>query len=193
MSLLGGERIPWEKAVRIAEQLAADLAPVCARAKVAGSVRRRRPHVGDIEFVVEPLAAGDLFGHVTHQVEPIRRVAETWGDVVKGGDRMIQVRGVGGIDGLTCELYLVHPPAQWGSILAIRTGPADLGHLAVTRMLERGLRHVGGHVEDRAGALVPTPTEEDFFAAAGLPCLAPHLRDTPAARTPVTTTTTART
>lgn len=184
-----GQRIPWGQAVEIAKGLSDDLAPVCVRSKVAGSVRRRRPTVSDIEFVVEPVMVTDLALQEGPAVEWIRSVAARWGEIVKAGPRMIQVRHVHGVNGLTCELYLVHRPAQWGSILAIRTGPRELGQLAVTRMRERGLRHVDGHVEDRDGNLVPTPEEEDFFAAAGLRCLAPHLRDTPAARVPLEETT----
>jgi DNA polymerase/3'-5' exonuclease PolX len=177
-----GAKLPWAEAASIAEQLVRELEPVAVRVKAVGSVRRRRPEVGDIEILIEPrMITVDLFGTMGPDLEPIRAVARGWrsnGCLAKSGDRYIQVFLE---SGLGIDLFVCWPPAQWGSLIAIRTGPAELGKHAVTLMRERGLRHQEGHVVDRSGEIIPTPTEEDFFAAAGLPCLAPRLRDTPAA------------
>lgn len=99
----------------------------------------------------------------------------TW---VKGGERLMQVSDVLGVEGLDLELYLCHPPAQWGSLLAIRTGPAALGVLAMTNMKKRFLRHEDGRVLDtRTNTMVPTPEEADYFRLAGLEYLPPEERD----------------
>lgn len=182
-----GTKLPFQEALDVARRLTEELKSVVARSKVAGSLRRRRPEVGDIELVIEPhLVEVDLFGRHDPGLEEIRAVVQEWGTILKGGDRMIQVVDVYGKVGLKVDLFLVHPPAQWGSILAIRTGPAELGQLAVTLMRERGFRHRSGYAVNVAtGAPVPTPTEEAFFELAGLPCLPPARRDSPAARTPV--------
>lgn len=184
-----GLRIPFEQALSIARQLAADLAPHVVRVKAAGSLRRRRPEVGDIELVVEPkLVAGDLFGAPAPDVQAVKDVAARWGTIAKGGDKYFQVEDLVGLEGLKCDVFLVTPPASWGSILAIRTGPAELGKWAVTRMISRGYRHVDGHVvRVSTGETVPTETEEQFFEYAGLPCLKPALRDSRAAYQPVVT------
>lgn len=177
-----GRKLPWSDAAAIAKQLVADLTPVVARVKTVGSVRRRRELVGDIELLAEPrLFTAGFFGETAPDLDAIRAVAHGWGSIEKAGERFIQVRRP---DGLHVDLFLCYAPAQWGSLLAIRTGPAELGTHAVTRMKVYGLRHTKGHVENAAGELVPTPTEEDFFAAARLPCLSPALRDTPAAWIP---------
>lgn len=183
-----GLKVPFVDAYRVAIELAKDLHPVVTRVKAAGSLRRQRPTVSDLEFVAEPRLVGDLFGGGKPDLEPIRRVVAEWGTVSKNGDRFIQIRHVLGTE-LTCDLFLVWPPAQWGSILAIRTGPAELGKAAVTRMRALGYVHVDGHVE-RADTreVVPTPTEEDFFRVAGLPCLPPKHRDTPLALKPTDAT-----
>lgn len=182
-----GLRIPFEQALSIARQLAADLAPHVVRVKAAGSLRRRRPEVGDIELVVEPkLVAGDLFGAPAPDVQAVKDVAARWGEIVKGGDRFIQVQDLVGIEGLKADVFLCYAPAQWGSLLAIRTGPADLGKWAVTRMIGRGYRHVDGHViQVSTGQTVPTETEEQFFALAGLPFLPPAKRDSREAFEPI--------
>src|SRR5438105_60329 len=54
------------EAERIAAAIVADLAPSCARIQVAGSVRRRKELVGDIEIVAVPRhAPAGLFGDCT--------------------------------------------------------------------------------------------------------------------------------
>lgn len=103
---------------------------------------------------------------------------------------------------LSFDLYLVRPPATWGVISMIRTGPASFGHWIVTRRsgraYEMGLGHVyGGALPDgyrvQAGAvwkgetktpekdlLKETPigfdTEEAFFEFLGLDYLFPEER-----------------
>ena len=168
-----GTRLPFAVALAIAERLVRELEPVVARVKVAGSLRRRKPDVGDIELVVEPRQIEDLGGCVP-DIDAVRDVARRWAldRAVDGRDRKLSVRLP---EGLAVELYLVHPPAQWGSILAIRTGPAELGKRVMTLLKRRGYEHVAGHVE-RNGETVETATEEQFFALAGLPCLPPKRR-----------------
>lgn len=174
-----GTALSWEEAYRLAEDVSKELRPHVVRIKAAGSLRRRRPTCGDLEFVVEPhMAAADLFGTLAPVVAPIRAALEQLGTWVKGGERMMQVTDLLGRNGLKCEVYLCHPPAQWGSILAIRTGPYELGRHAVTVMQKFGFKHDEGHaVEVKTGATVATPTEEAFFRLAGLPCWAPAYRD----------------
>lgn len=146
-----GSRLPWDEAYRLAGEVSRELVPHVVRVKAAGSLRRKRPEVGDLEFVAEPrMVTADLFGAVVADVNPIRKALEELGTWVKGAERMMQITDVLGRRGLNCEVNLVHPPAQWGSILAIRTGPYDLGRYAVTAMQKRGYRHERGH-EGRNG------------------------------------------
>ncbi len=178
-----GQFRPWTEAAEIAKRLSGELSAVALRAKTAGSVRRQKAQVRDIEIVAEArIVEGGLFAEPVPDVLSIRAVVETWGPVTKGGERFLQVQLPGGP---RVDVFVVAPPAQWGSILAIRTGPAELGQLAVTRLKMYGLRHEGGRVLDSRGNVVPTPSEEVFFALAGLPCLQPRLRDYEAARVPL--------
>jgi DNA polymerase/3'-5' exonuclease PolX len=57
---------PLPEAERVAAAIVADLAPFCARIQVAGSVRRRKEVVGDIELVAIPrYTPSGLFGACT--------------------------------------------------------------------------------------------------------------------------------
>ncbi|HET7229987.1 MAG TPA: hypothetical protein VFJ16_08300 [Longimicrobium sp.] len=183
-----GPRLPYAEAYARAQRLVDDLAPHVVRCKVAGSLRRKRPDVGDIEIVVEPRMREGMFISVP-DVDAIRAVASRWGLVSSkekpdGSEKMLKVRLYEPAD-FKVELYIVTPPAEWACILAIRTGPAKLGEWAMTRMKQRGYRHTCGHVETADGARVDVPDEEAFFRLAGLRCVAPSLRDTDAAMRPV--------
>ena len=173
----GGPRFPFDVAYPIAEEAARILTPTLDMVKVVGSLRRKRPFVGDVEFLGVPVFECDLFGsNPTPVLEPVRRALRGMGEWSKGGDRFMQITDLLGTPGLTLDLYLVHPPAEWGSLLAIRTGPWQLGLLAMMALNKNGYRHRHGRIlED--GVLVPTPTEEDFFELAGIECLPPARRD----------------
>jgi DNA polymerase/3'-5' exonuclease PolX len=74
--------------------------------------------------------------------------------------------------GIKLDLFIVQPPAQWGAILAIRTGPAHYSHWLVTQRKQGGA--MPSYLRQRDGALwdgdelVPTPTEASYFAALGI-------------------------
>lgn len=173
-----GSGVPWAEGYQVAKEVAAYLAPYVVRAKCVGSVRRRRPTVSDVEFVAEPFMQADLLGDKTPDLPPIWRACADLGTVAKQGERYVQVVNVFGHAGLKLDLFLVHPPAQWGSLVAIRTGPAALSRLCVTRMRDLGMKHTDGRVVSVAtGETVPTPTERDFFEVAGVPYVPPARRD----------------
>lgn len=176
---VGGGPVDLAVALELGRRAAELIAPTVIRCKAAGSLRRRRERLGDIEFVVEPLFEQDLFDPIMSKpaLEDLKRTLRGMGRWRKGGDRYMQITDLFGVEGLRLEVFAVHPPAQWGSILAIRTGPKELGEYCVTVMKGNGLRHVDGHIENRKGEVVPTPTEEDFFAAAGVDCVPPAQRD----------------
>ena len=161
-----GRRIQYSEALDLAGRAVERLRLVVARVEIAGSLRREQETVGDIELVAEPVSNGDLFGpSPSPQIEPVQAAMKDMGRWVKGGRRMMQVTDVLGHRDVKLELYLVHPPAQWGSLLAIRTGPADLGQYCMTAMRPRGYRHHHGHaVRIDTGELVPTP-EATLLAA----------------------------
>lgn len=185
-------RLPLERVDAIAAALRDQLRPIVARVEIVGSIRRRRPFVKDIELLVEPReVAADLFGSKVHDIEAVRAWAGRAGEILKAGDRYIQLaRPVEPIPGVIhdasdgpvvrVDVFLCYPPAQWGSLLAIRTGPAELGQAAMIGLRRRGYWHRDGAVwkaERGRAVIVPTPTEREFFQLAGLRHLPPWRRD----------------
>lgn len=177
-----GPRHPLELARRVADELHHDLEPVVQRIVIAGSVRRERPEVGDIDLVLVPPF---LLGSTKPYLADIKRRIARWGPIQRGGERLIVVGDVLGNPGLNVDVNMVHPPASWGTILALRTGPTVLSLTAKHRLRERGLDHQRGRVIDvQTGEEIPTPEEADFFSAAGLPYTEPNRRHLPEAVVP---------
>ena len=165
-----------------AEMVAQALTPVTQRVVVAGSIRRGSRIPKDIEIVAEPVMNRDLFGRVGSPVlDELRGVLADLGRTLRGGPRYRQLTLYEG--GHTLDLFLVYRPSQWGTQLAIRTGPAGLSHLAVANLRRRGMLCRAGRVLGKQPTptsrrrTIDTPTEREFFELCGLPAVPPEHRD----------------
>jgi len=171
----------------IADELVVRLKPSCERIEIAGSIRRERPLVGDIELVAIPRfeerdrpAQGTLFG--PERPSRKERASLLWDAVdalgvtcTKRGPvyRQFQWRGVR-VDVYTCER------GNWGWILFHRTGPGYLRAKIGSMFVDRGYAAVDGWIWDARGLSidrVPTPEEADVFRLLGIPELPPDRRD----------------
>lgn len=173
-------KIDWRDACNFAQAVSDELKPTVAQLKCVGSVRRRCMYVHDIEFLVEPHFEHDLFDPKSSppMIDDLKAAMIGMGTWVKGGTRQLVITDLLGRKGLKLEVFVAHPPAQWGSLLAIRTGPSDLSRICVTAMRQRGYLHTEGHVRRlNGGEVVPTPTEKEFFELAGIPMHKPSRRD----------------
>jgi DNA polymerase/3'-5' exonuclease PolX len=188
------QRYPIGRARDVAQGLRLLLEPYCERVEIAGSIRRARPEVKDIELVaiprVEDAAGTDLWGtpeardlladkllglsadgllvpravevhRADGTVETQRRVGQSYQALV--------------CEGIPVDLFIVRPPAEWGVIFAIRTGPGDFGQRLVTDC-QRYFRRVEGGRVLHLGQHVPCPEEADFFRALGQPWVEPSER-----------------
>ncbi|MCY2968241.1 MAG: hypothetical protein NT069_32195 [Planctomycetota bacterium] len=86
----------------------------------------------------------------------------------------------GAAPAIPIDLFIVTPPASWGCLQAIRTGPAEFSRLLVTSRAKGGalpnhLVAVSGALKNKDGWLQPA-TEAEYFAAVGLPCWPPAER-----------------
>lgn len=157
------------------------LEPVCEKIAIAGSIRRGKEFVGDIEIVAQPrmypCEERDLFGKVTG--EPFDRIDEAialankteafggkWLERLNKGDRYIKLHDI--FLDIQVDLFLVRPPAEWGPIFAIRTGSAAFSKKLVTGLHVYKRKCESGRVIDRDSKTIPCPTEREFFKLAGL-------------------------
>lgn len=169
------------EARKIAERLQESLAPLCDRIEIAGSIRRGKPDVHDIELVAIPkmLPIYDLFGQQSGERSLLddRRLYEQFGKVVKAGRRFVQVSLW---EGIKLDLFVVLPPAQWGVLFAIRTGPAEFSHWLVTPRNKGGILPSGWRVEDGrvwdGQVTLDFPDEQKLFEWVGLGWVEPGER-----------------
>jgi len=121
-------------AKKIADSLIETLEPFCEKIHVAGSIRRQKPLVKDIEIVCEPQRVffqTELFGNGEHLVIPkfrnaVKLVSEY---VIRGGidGRYAQIRLKAGI---TLDMFLPQPHDYFRQ-LATRTGSGDYSRFII--------------------------------------------------------------
>lgn len=167
---------PLHEAAHIAAMAYSALEPITRRIVVCGSIRRGSALCGDVEIVAEPMMNGDLFGDDTPILEPIIRAVEMMGEISKQGSRYIQVRDIFNEREFNLDLFLCHPPAQWGSLVAIRTGPWQLGQHCMAELKRHGFKHDRGGIYDSSGKALSVPDEARFFHYAKVPLVPPEER-----------------
>ncbi len=158
-----------DQATAIAERVKAQLAPHCDRIEIAGSIRRRKADVGDIEIVAipKPYDVGLFASGIAPIVEQWPRVRGVL--PCKYTQRMLP-------DGIALDLFFA-TAENWGLIYAIRTGSADYSHRVLAHGWSvRGFKSVDGVLHNSAGRPVATPEEEDLFRIAGVAWVPPEKR-----------------
>lgn len=172
----------YQQALAIAESILERIAPGCERKEIAGSLRRRKPEVKDIEIVCLPRyrTAYDMFGDPMGRESLLDPIADTLGTPEVYGDKYKRIVLP---EGIKLDLFICTPPAQWGAELVIRTGSADFSHWLVKPKRYGGA--MPGHLRQKDLALwngtklVPTPEERDYFAALGVSWIEPENRNQP--------------
>lgn len=165
-------RYSYAEAHRIASEVLDQLRPHCIRVEIAGSIRRKKPEVKDIEIVAipKPYDSG-LFP------SGIANVVNQW-EKVKGGMEYGKTKYTQRIlpSGIKLDLFFAEE-SNWGSILAIRTGSADYSHKVLARgWVGRGFKGEGGHLM-RDGMKYEVKEEKDLFELIGIPYVEPENRN----------------
>ncbi|MFI9160272.1 DNA polymerase/3'-5' exonuclease PolX [Kitasatospora aureofaciens] len=178
-----GGRTLLDTATELAEQLVEALSavPGCTRCAYAGSLRRMRETVGDIDVLATAADSAPLMAALTE----LPYVAE----VIGSGPTKTSVLTTQGIQ---VDLRVV-PEEDWGAALVYFTGSKahniKLRTMAVRaglKLSEYGLFEVDGDARKGAkgaqgarteGTKVVSATEDEVYAALGLPWIPPTLRE----------------
>lgn len=170
MAKKADERIFWQKADEIATELQAYIneCPEVVKSELAGSYRRRKETVGDLDLLVDSTAADKVMDHFAK----FARVEET----IARGDTKMSVRFVGG---LQADLRVVASEA-FGAALQYFTGSKE--HNVVLRKLakERGLKineYGVFRIEGDEETYIAGADEKEVYATLDLPVFAPELRE----------------
>ena len=184
------QALPLDFARAIAEGLLTNLFRTRAvtMGSIAGSIRRGKAEVHDIEIVAVPkmrVSPGKLTGDLEPDLPYLREIlrSEGWhrgppskaGAQAPNGPRYLRLANG---DGVQLDLFLVFPPSQWGVVYFIRTGSAEWSRATVERLHRYGLKSENGHIVRVAtGETLACDEEESMFAYAHLPYLVPDFRD----------------
>lgn len=151
-----------ERAKVIASTVAKALEPFCDRIEVAGSIRRQKPEVRDIDFVLIPSDPWNLL-----------REIKGLGTVRMSGMKIMRVMTAS----TQVDIYFA-TPETWATLLLIRTGSAENNIRLATLAKKRGwhLAASGDGLFNEKGERVAGDTEESIYAALGLAYQRPEER-----------------
>lgn len=188
-------KVPAAEAAEVAQDFVEALAPHCERIQVAGSLRRMKPFVSDVEilfvpkFEADPHPGGDLFrppppinqaelairGLVLANVlrpRPNVREIPTWGPLNKLG---VHVQS-----GLAIDLFTA-TAENWFNYLVCRTGSSESNIRVAAAAQARGWKwNPYGNGFSRPNGLTReihlVTSEKEVFRFVGLPFLEPWKR-----------------
>lgn len=182
-------RFPNAVGMKVAAELCAALKPVCERLIVAGSLRRRKPTVGDVEILYigktevrqDP---ADMFASITANLadEVIseleksgvleRRKNVNGSEMYGSKNKLMRHRA----SGLPVDLFAA-TPENWWNYLVCRTGPADSNTRICMAAQDRGWKwNPYGAGFSRDGETRAMESEDEVFAFVGLPYAQPDER-----------------
>ena len=181
-------------ALNVAREICNALKPATERLIVAGSLRRGRPEVGDVEILYVPRSGivtppGEMFGRIGNLADEVIARLES-------GDVLARRRNVNGSEmfgalnklmvhkatGVPVDLFAA-TEANWWNYLVCRTGPADSNTRICMAAQQRGWKwNPYGSGFSRAAALsgereeYQVTSEEDVFRFVGMPFAEPSSR-----------------
>lgn len=162
------ERTYWSKADVIAQEIKSHLAdcPAVAQLELAGSYRRGKETIGDLDFLVDSTDTAAVMDHFA----TAPRVNET----MLRGDTKMSVR----LDsGMQVDLRVV-PTESFGAALQYFTGSKEHNVAVRGRAKQMGLKvNEYGVYKTDTDERVAGATEEEVYAALELPCFPPELRE----------------
>jgi DNA polymerase (family 10) len=157
-----------DTAMDLAAELMARLSavPGCTRCAYAGSLRRMRDTIGDVDILAvaaDPPALMAAF-----------RELPLVAGVIASGDAKTSIRTT---DGIQADLRVV-PEGSWGAALLYFTGSQAHNVRLREMAIHRGLKLSEYGLSDaETGAVLAAATEEEVYQGLGLPWIAPPLRE----------------
>lgn len=177
-----------EDAKPFADKVVAILQPFCERVCVAGSIRREKPEVNDIDVVAMPKVVsqpGPLGGFAQFTETEVFKVlfprvlAKAPLSLVSQASGQELLRFCFRESGLQVDVYRARPET-WGVILLVRTGSKDHNVKLCSLARSKGLKlsaAEGVVTQNGFGQIIASRTEEEIFAALGLAFVEPKDRE----------------
>lgn len=183
----GHVKFPRARAIEVAREICAALKPVTTHLIVAGSLRRRKEAVGDVEIVYVPTWLEKQVGLFPGEVEPIDQAARVieelreldiirprlmqanqtfWGPKNKLAEHVPT--------GIPVDLFATAEDCWWNYVVC-RTGGQISNQQIASAAIQKGWKwhpYRDGFT-DQSGRVVKVTSERDVFELVGLPYLEP--------------------
>ena len=159
-----------EEAQSLADQIKAAVETQCEQLEVAGSIRRQKTKVHDIDFVV--VAKSDAqWQKISDKLKHLKAKPNCAGNSVIKAYVPCQ-------NGLFQVDFYRANPSTFGILLLVRTGSAEHNMWLASYAISKGMRirYSEGLLKD--GAIIAGEDEKGVFAALELPCPLPSERET---------------
>ncbi len=154
-----------------------ELIPLCSKVEIAGSIRRKKPLVNDIDIVCIPDNENRFMTHV-----------KNFGKLKVAGEKIIRVEMFQEF-GIDLDIYIA-TPATWGTLNLIRTGSKEHNVKLCTLARRKNLHlHADGtglfkmnsvqglfSLEPGDETRIAGDTEESIFEALGIEYVKPEDR-----------------
>lgn len=185
---------PLSVGIEAAAMAAEMLEPVCRRVVIAGSVRRKRAQVHDVDLVIWPdyeVVTADhqlslfIFEHKpSYQATKLLQLARKlgwveWDPANWPGIIRIPTSEESGlaVERIPIELYICEPDGgNFEALLQMRTGSAEYNIRLAKRAQELGLRYRAGYGIYEGERRVDDGTEAGIFTALGWEYTLPEFR-----------------
>ena len=151
-----------DEAKKIADKYVEILKPYCLRIEIAGSIRREKPEVGDIELIA-------IVKDIKEFSKEVNKLEKVKGNPTgKYTQRILP-------EGIKLDLFMANI-RNWGLIFAIRTGSARYSHeILACGWVKRGYKSING-ILTKNGREIEVREEKDLFNLIGVAYVQPNQR-----------------
>jgi DNA polymerase (family X) len=163
------DELDLKEAEKIAELVKASVASQCEQIEIAGSIRRQKPKIHDIDFVA--VAKNDFeWQRINEKLKQLKAKPNCAGNSVIKAFVPCQ-------DGLFQVDFYRAKPTTFGIHLLVRTGSADHNMWLAGHAFSKGMRLKYSEGLIREGVSVAGETEQGVFETLGLPYPPPTKRE----------------
>lgn len=184
------KKFPLAVAKRVARHLINDLVGCYEKLKIAGSVRREKEEVGDLELLIIPQMgirnSGDLFGTSESYSRTADRIDQLvdigrleYRENAKGsttnGEKIKLLRDRA--EGIPIDIFLT-TKESWYNYLVCRTGPKESNMAIAKRAQSMGLKwepYSSGFLDKASGNRIVCESEREVFDTVDMPYRDPEI------------------
>ena len=184
-------RFPLDRAAKVGLIIEGLISGDVSKSMIAGSIRRRKETVGDIEILAIPLLGQELSNDMFPVMVPYSKLDRRLGQLVAMGDLEFRITKAGNTvngekiklmrhvgSGIPVDIFTT-TPASWFNYLVCRTGSAESNINIAKKAKSLGLKwepySSGFHINGSSERIV-CKSEQEVFDAVDLPYKRPEDR-----------------